>query len=105
MRNWIDLFESRGHRLGDFITAKTNDRDADFWIVRRSSADLVGEPKKEFDPERIGIKVVNTEALLPDYLYYVMQHLWMTGRWRSIATGTTRLVSIKTGDILNIPLG
>jgi hypothetical protein len=105
MRDLIDIVESQRVKLGDLVTAKLNDPEADFWLVRKNSVERVGEPVKEFDKEKIGIKVTRTDLLDAKYLFYMMTHLFNQGIWRGVATGTTRLVSIKTGDVLNIAVG
>lgn len=90
--------------LGDLCTIKTNFPDADFWIVRKGTAKAVGVPTKEFSPEHIGVKVERTDLLMPDYLFYVMQHIHNTGLYERNATGTLRLVSIRTDLIKAIPV-
>lgn len=40
-------------KLGDMVTVKTGLSDADFWIVRRGSENVVGKPVKVYDPEYI----------------------------------------------------
>ena len=79
--------------------------DADFWLVRKGSDKTVGKPVKEFDPSRIGIKVVKTDVIEPNYLYYAMMNLHNQGMFARIANGTTNLVNITVNDIANIPLG
>lgn len=86
-------------KLSYFTDIKTNFKDADFWIIRRGSADKVGKPVKEYDSESIGIKVTDTNKILPDYLYYWFYHIWQQGHWKQLATGTTNLVNISTSDI------
>ena len=105
MRDFINLVEQAQLTLGDLVEVRTNFEDADFWLIRRGSEKEVGRPVKEYDKERFGIKVVRTEVLDANYLYYVMMHLHAQGVWKQIATGTTRLVSIKTKDVLSIPIG
>ena len=80
-------------------------QDADFWLVRKGSDKTVGKPVKEFDPSRIGIKVVKTDVLDPNYLYYAMMNLHNQGHFARISNGTTNLVNITVNDIANIPLG
>lgn len=80
-------------------------QDADFWLVRKGSDKTVGKPVKEFDPSRIGIKVVKTDIIDPNYLYYAMMNLHNQGHFARIANGTTNLVNITVNDIANIPLG
>jgi len=99
------LEEETGTRLKDLAKIATNMPDADFWLIRKGSDKTVGKPVKEFDPSRIGIKVVRTDVLDPNYLYYVMMHLHNQGQFARIANGTTNLVNITVNDIANIPLG
>ena len=80
-------------------------QDADFWLVRKGSDKTVGKPVKEFDPSRIGVKVVRTDVLDPKYLYYVMMNLHNQGHFARLANGTTNLVNITVNDIANIPIG
>ena len=99
------ISESAGIRLKDIAKIATNMQDADFWLVRKGSDKTVGKPVKEFDPSRIGIKVVKTDVLDPNYLYYAMMNLHNQGHFARIANGTTNLVNITVADIANIPLG
>ena len=91
-------------KLGDLIKARVGEQEADFWIVRRGSEDQVGRPTKTFNPQHIGIKVIATDSLDPNYLYYFLEYLWSQGIFKKIATGSLRLVNIKVSDILNIPV-
>ena len=99
------IAESAGIRLKDIAKIATNMPDADFWLVRKGSDKTVGKPVKEFDPSRIGVKVVKTDVLDPNYLYYAMMNLHNQGHFARIANGTTNLVKITVNDIANIPLG
>jgi hypothetical protein len=99
------ISESAGIRLKDIAKIATNMQDADFWLIRKGSDKTVGKPVKEFDPARIGIKVVRTDVLDPKYLYYVMMNLHNQGMFARLANGTTNLVNITVNDIANIPLG
>ena len=98
------ISESSGTRLKDIAKIATNMPDADFWLVRKGSDKTVGKPVKEFDPSRIGVKVVKTDVLDPNYLYYAMMNLHNQGHFARIANGTTNLVNITVNDIANIPL-
>lgn len=91
-------------KLSELTIIKTNFPEADFWIVRRGSLKTCGEPTKTFNPEHIGIKVVRTDILLPDYLYYCMMHLHRSKVWEFRATGTLNLVNIKISDVRSIEL-
>jgi len=91
--------------LGDFIEMKIGMKDADFYIVRRGTKEAVGTPTKEYNPEHIGVRVTRTDLLLPDYLFYMMQYVHGRGYFAQRATGTTKLVNIKTSDIAQIAIG
>jgi len=99
------ISESSGTRLKDIAKIATNMPDADFWLIRKGSDKTVGKPVKEFDPSRIGIKIVKTDVLDPNYLYYAMMNLHNQGHFTRIANGTTNLVNITVNDIANIPIG
>jgi hypothetical protein len=92
-------------RLKDLCDVKTDFPDADFWITRKGDVDSVGKPTKEFDPEKIGIKVVRTDLLLPDYLYYVFEFLVINGSFASMSSGTTKLKNITVDDVKNLRVG
>ena len=91
-------------RLQDVAKVSTDFPEADFWIVRRGTEKAVGEPTYVFNPEHIGVKVISTDILLPEYLYYCMMHLHSSRRWESLATGTLSLVNIRVSDIKHIGL-
>jgi hypothetical protein len=91
-------------KLQDYAIIKTNFPDADFWIIRRGSENMVGKPVDEYSTEHIGIKVTN-EKILPKFLYYWFINFHNTGYWKTVSTGATRLVNIKTQDVKNIPVG
>lgn len=99
------ISENVSTRLKDLAKIATNMPDADFWLVRKGSDKTVGKPVKEFDPSRIGIKVVKTDVIDPNYLYYAMMNLHNQGMFARLANGTTNLVNITVNDIANIPLG
>ena len=99
------ISENSGNRLKDIAKIATNMPDADFWLIRKGSDKTVGKPVKEFDPSRIGIKIVKTDVLDPNYLYYAMMNLHNQGHFTRIANGTTNLVNITVNDIANIPIG
>lgn len=102
--NWWKSASQDGATLGMFIRAATNMEDADFWIVRRGSESAVGEPVREFSKEHIGVKVLRTNLLLPEYARWLVHYGWMRGWFRSRAVGTTRLVNIKVRDVEEMPL-
>lgn len=91
--------------LGDLCEFKTDFPEADFWIVRKGSETTVGMPVKEYDKERIGVKVTRRDILEPNYLYYVFMHLQQSGKFIPLAHGTLKLKNIRISDIKNIPVG
>lgn len=91
-------------KLSDVATIKTNFPDADFWLVRRGSLKTCGEPTRTFNPEHIGIKVVRTDILLADYLYYCLMNLHQNKVWEVRATGSLALVNIRVSDVKEIVL-
>lgn len=97
--------ESAGITLGQLCTIKTDWPDADFWLVRKNSETLLGKPSKEYNPNHIGIKVLRTDVVLPDYLYYVMINLYQKGYWKQHSQGTTNLKHIRTQDVANLRIG
>ena len=92
-------------RLKDLCEFKTDFPEADFWITRKGDINSVGKPTKEYDPEKIGVKVVRTDLLVPDYLFYVFEYLVMSGGFASMAKGVTNLKHIDINDVKNIPVG
>lgn len=91
-------------RLSEVATIRTNFPEANFWLVRRGSAERCGEPTRTFNPEHIGIRVHRTDILLPDYLFYVLMHVHQQGYWGNLATGTLSLVNIRVSDVRRIEL-
>jgi len=91
-------------KIKDLCKVKTNYPDADFWIQRKGDVDKVGKPTKEYSPSHIGIKVDNTDVLVPDFLYYVFENLYLSGAFRSQSKGILNLQHITVDDIKNIPV-
>lgn len=57
-------------KLKDLTHIATKQPDAHFWVK------LNGEPTRDYHHSYVGIKVIKTDILLPDYLYYVFVHLY-----------------------------
>jgi hypothetical protein len=91
--------------LGDICEFKTNFPEADFWLVRKGSDKTVGMPVKEFDSERIGVKVIQRDVFDPMYVYYVFMSLQQGGRFIPLAHGTLKLKNISIRDIKSIKIG
>ena len=88
-------------RLKDLCEFGTNFPDADFWITKKGNSKTIGRPTKEFNPNNIGVKVVRTDILLPDYLYYVFEYLANQGAFTSMAEQG----HIDIEDIKNLKVG
>lgn len=92
-------------RLKDIAEVKTNFPDADFWLQRKGSIETVGKPTKTFSPENIGIKVVRTDVVDPNYLKYVFDYLFNSGAFKPLAKGTLNLQHLPLNAIRNANIG
>lgn len=65
--------------LGELAEVRTSMDEADFWLIRRGKS--AGKPfrigREPYRHEDIGVRVVQTDLLLPDYLFYVFEYLHM----------------------------
>lgn len=95
--------ESKILKISDIADVKINFPEADFWIKRRDDIKEVGKPTKDFDKEKIGIKVTS-DKVDKNYLFYVFQHLHSNGFFAKEATGISNLVNIKISIIKDIKL-
>ena len=102
MRDLLNLLETAQIFLEDVCTIKTNFPEADFWMIRKGSANVVGKPVREFSPENIGIKVLRTDLLLPTFLFYAIENMVNQGVFAREATGSLRLVNIRTEMVRKI---
>ncbi len=89
--------------LGNLVKMSVGMPDADFWIRRSGQLKSLGEPSRQFDPDKIGIKVTATNIIDPNYLYYVFMHLQNQGVFAQMATGSTGLQHIKISSLAKIP--
>ena len=90
--------------LSDIATVKTGFKNADFWIERRGGVDTVGKVSREYNAERIGVKIVKTETANPDYLYYCLMNMHSLGEWKQRCYGTLQLQHIRVSDVKSIRL-
>lgn len=81
------------------FAVKTNFPDADLWVIRKGTPDKVGSVTKTFSPEHVGVKVLATDLILPDYLYYVLMQLHLRGFYRERMKGALRLQHIAVDDV------
>lgn len=92
--------------IGDLCEFKTNFPEADFWLVKKGSRNEIGKPVKTFSPENIGVKVIRTDVLLPEYLYYVFMNIQNQGVFDMLADvndGGKRIISID--KLKQLPIG
>ena len=90
--------------LGKLCEFKVNFPEANFWLIRKGSENVVGSPTKEFSSEHIGVKVLNEEILNPDFLYYYFTFLQQKGVFTQLAFGTLKLKHIRISEIKDIPI-
>jgi len=91
--------------IGDVCIFKLNFSEADFWLVRKGSEEMVGTPIKTFSPENIGVKIIDTDVIDPVYLYYVFLYFNKSGKMKQLANGSLRLKHISISDIKKIKIG
>jgi len=91
-------------KLGDICEFKTNFPEADFWLIRKGDEKMVGKPIKEFDSERIGVKIIQPDVVLPNYMFFYFQYIHSTGIFTQLATGSLKLKNIRISEIREIPL-
>jgi hypothetical protein len=76
--------------LGDLCEIKTNFLNADFWI-KPNLKNGISSVTKTFKKEYIGVKVVRTDLLLPDYLYYVMSYYNQIGIFKELVNSDNEI--------------
>tara|TARA_R110002020_G_scaffold10828_5_gene41217 strand:- start:9244 stop:10251 length:1008 start_codon:yes stop_codon:yes gene_type:complete len=74
--------------------------DADFWLISVNTKEKVGTPVEEYNKNHIGVKVLNTEKILPKYMYYHMMNLHSQGYWKQIVRGSVQQF-ISVQDVKN----
>lgn len=89
-------------RLKELASIKTNQRNADFWIIRRGSINTLGDSTRTFNAEYYGLTVIRTDLVISDWLFYMFKHLNLSGYFYPLAKGTLELVHITKQDIENI---
>ena len=91
-------------RLKFACEIRTGLEDADFWLQRRGSTKSIGKPTRDYSKDNIGIKITSKD-ILPAYLYYALEHLFISGYWEQFAIGTTNLKNLRLEDVKNVKLG
>jgi hypothetical protein len=79
--------------LGEMATVAVGLRDADFWLPRKGAE--AGKPVKTWSADAVGVKVVRTDVLVPKFLFYALEYLWMRGAWKANA--------VTVGNVRSIP--
>lgn len=97
LRAAADLILSSADKA--LFEVRTNFPEADMWVTRKGTLEKVGSVTRAFSPENIGVKVLATDVVLPDYLYYVLMHLHTKGFFKNRAKGTTNLQNITVKDV------
>lgn len=89
--------------LSEFCLVQVNFPNADFWLIRVGTKEKVGMPVRTFHSERIGIKVIKTDLVFPDYLFYVFLNLHNQKHFEIYcAQGTLDLVYIKISQVKSL---
>jgi len=88
-------------QLKQIMEIRTNFEDADFWLVRKGSENMVGKPTKEFSMEHIGPKLNNAGQSIadPQFLYYYFMFLHGQGIWSKLSKGMGRLRHLSVSDV------
>lgn len=91
-------------RLKFVCEIKTGLEDADFWLQRRGSTKTIGRPTRDYSRDNIGIKITSRDVV-PTFLWYAMEHLFVSGHWEPFAIGTTNLKNLRLDDVKNVKVG
>lgn len=70
--------------MTEVITARSNTRDADFWLIRLGTDEVVGKPVREYRPEHIGIKV--KRGVSAEHMFFYFQSLHLTNQLAELST-------------------
>ena len=97
------LENSEFKKLSDVADIKINFPEANFWLIRKGSIEEVGRPTKNFNKEKIGIKVTSNK-IDPNYLFYMFQYLHTKGFFEKEAVGMLNLKNIRISTIKDIQL-
>ena len=92
-------------KLCDLCDLKTDYLDADFWVVRKGPLDELGKPTKKYHSDYIGIKVIEKDLLLVDYLYNIIEDYYKSGVFKRFAVGNQTVKNIGAEDIANFRIG
>jgi len=98
------ILESHKEKLGNLCEIKINFPEADFWLQRNGAIENVGKPHKKFFADDIGVKVIATDIIDTNYLFYYLTYLHSLGEFGKLASYTTKLHHIRVSDIKNLTL-
>lgn len=91
-------------KLSHVADLKTNNPNADFYLVRKGSRNTVGTPTWNYSKEHIAVTVTSAK-IDKKYLFYVLMHLHQKGVFALIARGTLNLTHITIDDAGETPIG
>jgi len=100
---YYKLENSEFFKLSNFSDIKVNFPEADFWLTRKGSIKELGKPTRNFNKEKIGIKVTSNK-IDPNYLFYMIQYLYTNGFFEKEAVGVLDLKNIRVSTIKDIQL-
>lgn len=99
----LENYEGNVLKISDIADVQVNFPSADFWLTRKGSDKEVGKPTKNFDQEKIGIKV-KSDKVDANYLFYVFMYLHSKGFFEKESFGMTNLKNIRTSTVRDIKL-
>jgi len=102
-RRFYKLENSEFLKISDVADIKINFPEANFWLIRKGSIKEVGRPTKDFNKEKIGIKVTS-DKIDPNYLFYMFQYLHTNSFFEKEAVGMLNLKNIRISTIKDIHL-
>lgn len=87
------------------VDVSWNMQDADFWIIGKGNKKDIGRPTRDqanVTSSYIGLKVLTPEKIVPQYLYYLFEHLFYQGEFAKLSKGTINLQHITLTDVKSI---
>jgi hypothetical protein len=102
-RFYYKLENSEFFKLSNVADIKVNFPEADFWLTRKGTIKELGKPTKNFNKEKIGIKVTSNK-IDTNYLFYMIQYLHTNSFFEKEAIGVLDLKNIRVSTIKDIQL-
>lgn len=91
-------------KLSDLALVRIDLPEAHFWIIRSHDLKTIGKPVREHASDYIGVLVVREDVLNPEYLFYMVDHLWRSGAFAPLARGSLKLVHLPVDAIAGLRL-